>query len=75
MAARLMYDIDQQRTVLRLGSISETPSPLTTSERLALAERQMEEAIARWVEADMAWRAEDLQSRPISAVQDGAVRF
>jgi len=73
-----MYDIDQHRSVLRLGSISETPS-LTTSERLFLAERQMEEAIARWVEATMAHQVERAQSRPISAVRqnvgDGAVRF
>lgn len=72
-----MYDPDQQSPVLRLGSISKTPS-LTTSERLALAERQMEEAVARWSEAFIAWQAERRQSQPISAarpVGDGMMRY
>lgn len=73
-----MYDPDQQSPALRLGSISKTPS-LTTSERLALAERQMEEAIKAWVSATIDHTAERRQSQPISAARqnigDGAVRF
>jgi hypothetical protein len=74
-----MYDPDQQRPVLRLGSVSETPSRLSTSELLALAEREMEAAIKRWSEAYTAWTTERAQSQPISAVRkpvgDGMVRF
>ena len=54
------------------------PARLTTSERLALAERQMEEAVARWSEAFIAWQAERRQSQPISAarpVGDGMMRY
>jgi hypothetical protein len=73
-----MYDIDPQPLILRLAE-PKAEKPLTTSQRLFLAEREMEEAIKRWVDAHGEWVRERAQSRPISAVRqnvgDGAVRF
>jgi hypothetical protein len=67
-----MYDPDQQSPVLRLVSIPKTPS-LTTSQILAIAEREMEEAIKRWVSATVDYAAERAQAQPISAVRHPAI--
>jgi hypothetical protein len=63
-----MYNPDQQSPVLRLGSIPKTPS-LTTSQILAIAEREMEEAIKRWSSAYSDWAAERRQAQPIPAAR------
>lgn len=76
-----MYDPDPQRPALRLCEASKPAEPVarrSSAELLAIAERQMEEAIKAWVSATIDYAAEYRQAQPISAarpVGDGMMRY